>query len=43
MLFVDDGLLSSLEYVWYGGRPPAGWPRPEELTIVRTDAPPEPD
>jgi hypothetical protein len=43
ILFVDDGLLSSMEYVWYGDRPPAGWPRPEELTIVRTDALPEPD
>ncbi len=38
ILFVDDGRLSSLEYVFYVDTPPSRWPSLDRLTVVvRTD------
>jgi hypothetical protein len=38
ILFVDDGRLSSLEYLYYVDSPPSRWPTLDRLTVVvRTD------
>jgi hypothetical protein len=37
ILFVDDGRLSSLEYVSYSLQRPSQWPSLDQLTIRRTD------
>jgi hypothetical protein len=38
ILFVDDGRLSSSEYVFYVNSPPSRWPSLDRLTVgVRTD------
>jgi hypothetical protein len=32
ILFVADGVIQSLEYVWYGDSPPAEWPSLDRLS-----------
>lgn len=34
LLFVDDGLLSALELVFYTERPPESWPPAEDIRLV---------
>ena len=34
IVWVTAGHVSGLEYAWTSDRPPARWPRPEELEIV---------
>lgn len=37
ILFVRDGELSYLEFVFYEDRPPAGWPTSDRLSLVSID------
>jgi hypothetical protein len=34
ILFVDDGKLSYLEYVYYSELPPKAWPSDERLSLI---------
>jgi hypothetical protein len=34
ILFVRDGYLDSLEYVWYGENPPTEWPHRERVDLI---------
>lgn len=36
ILFVDDGKLSYLEYVYYSESPPTAWPSNDRLSLVQT-------
>ena len=40
ILFVKEGRLRGLEYVWFGGvddQPPQAWPEPSRVHVFRTD------
>jgi hypothetical protein len=41
LLFVRDGYLFDLEVVWFGAKPPAELPRPQDLAISRWSEPDE--
>jgi len=34
ILFLDDGRLTSMEYVFYTDAPPVGWPPNDRLSVV---------
>jgi hypothetical protein len=36
IVWVENGHLSGLEYVWITDEPPVRWPRPDEIEIVNT-------
>ncbi|MTD13462.1 hypothetical protein GIS00_05820 [Nakamurella sp. YIM 132087] len=34
LLFVQDGRLSAMEYVWNGDAPPRDWPSTDQITVI---------
>jgi len=42
ILFVDDGRLSYLEYVYYCELPPTGWPSEDRLSAIESNRPQPP-
>ena len=37
MLFLKDGRLTSMEYVWYTDKPPDRWPTSDRLTTIEVE------